>query len=427
IQDVYISVTTGSANMIDYQGTGNHLRFAGTSILDMDTGASGYAMVHVNTSTSLTVGGVTDTDTLYFYKREQGAGIGGNGGASGSEGQAPEYNGAITVTGGRLFMKSSKQGACIGSGANASSTTFTPGPITILGGEISIIAVSRSAAIGGSAGAAGGAAGTHVYMEGGTLSINVDFSGSAIGGGGYNAGNDSDGGWLHYSGGSIRAYVDYNAIDPDGDGSASDTLWPGITVPGVYEAAVTADVVDASGTPLRLLRLDTESLGLGAGPYVISSDGEPLYTGDLHAWAFVNESLQKDHQVPITYTIDNWVSLSDTCLYLYLTPESHTLDVNGAEVVLAWDAGASGQGANAAGAFVVVSVNVPDPPLGAASGDVDQDGAVSIADAVLLLRAAIGLDELSPAAFAAADVDGDGVLTMADALITARRAVGVGV
>jgi hypothetical protein len=58
---------------------------------------------------------------------------------------------------------------------------------------------------------------------------------------------------------------------------------------------------------------------------------------------------------------------------------------------------------------------------------VDCDGELTIADAVLILRAAIGLETLTPEALSAADVDGDGILTMADALITARRAVGVGV
>ena len=107
LKDVYISnVSAPTGNMIDFMGSRNKLNFEGINILEQDTGASGYAMVHVNSSTSLTVTG----GTAYLYKRDQGAGIGGNGGADGSEGKAPEYNGDITIDGADLFMKSSKQG-----------------------------------------------------------------------------------------------------------------------------------------------------------------------------------------------------------------------------------------------------------------------------------------------------------------------------
>jgi hypothetical protein len=95
------------------------------------------------------------------------------------------------------------------------------------------------------------------------------------------------------------------------------------------------------------------------------------------------------------------------------------LTVNGDEFVAVWD--------ESIGIFTVSSVNNGSWGLGAASGDADCDGELTIADAVLILRAAIGLETLTPEALSAADIDGDGVLTMADALIAARRAVGVGV
>ena len=60
-------------------------------------------------------------------------------------------------------------------------------------------------------------------------------------------------------------------------------------------------------------------------------------------------------------------------------------------------------------------------------GDVDADGSVSAADARLALRAAVGLDALSPssAAFAAADVDFSKAVTAADARAILRAAVGL--
>jgi hypothetical protein len=423
VKDLYISNTVGTTNMVDYQGQGNNLRFAGTSILDMNTGASGFAMVHVNSSTSLVVGGVTSDDTLYFYKREQGAGIGGNGGASGSEGQAPEYNGTITIKQGNLFMKNSKQGALIGSGAGASSTQFVPGPITIEGGTINIIAISRGAAIGGSAGSSGGAKGTDVYVSGGTINTNVDFSGAAIGGGGYQEGNDSDGGVLHYSGGSIRTYADVNAVDPNGDGDTSDSLWRdfGIFEAGVYPELITADKVDKDNNPLYFLALDVVDLVGVADSYTVISDGTQLYSGGLHRFANVNEALHKDSQLAINYTIDNWTPLDDPHLYVYVTGEDHTLSINGEQFSATFDAEAE--------SFVVGPVVVP-PAVGApGSGDINGDGYITAAEALMIARAVIsgaavaGLD--SDAKIAAADIDGDGHLTMADVVRTLRRAAGL--
>jgi hypothetical protein len=423
VQDIYISNITGTTNMVNYRGLNNELFFAGTSILDMNTGASGWAMVHVNSSTSLTVGGVTDEDTLYFYKREQGAGIGGNGGASGSEGQAPEYNGAITITGGNLFMKNSKQGALIGSGASANSTAFTPGDIRITGGNLNLIAISRGSAIGGAAGSSGGVGGTNVYVEGGTITINVDFSGSAIGGGGYDSGNDSDGGILHYSGGSIRTYIDYNAVYPNG--LPGQSLWAslGVTEPGVSDVAITADKVNEAGESLYLLVFDTTGLTTSATTFTANVDGITLYTGGLHSYAYLNEALQKDNQISISYTIDNWVPLADPNLYLYLTGEDHALTVNGEPFIVTWD--------GATGAFTVApdgdgGTTDPDPEVGApGSGDVDGDGYVTMADVVVLMRAIAGQATLTPAQLAAADLDQDGYLTMADLILMLRGVLGL--
>ena len=78
LQDVYISNSDEAGNMINFKAPGNSLTFSGVSILDQDGNASGYAMVHVPSGSSLYVSG----STAYFYKRDQGAGIGGNPGQS---------------------------------------------------------------------------------------------------------------------------------------------------------------------------------------------------------------------------------------------------------------------------------------------------------------------------------------------------------
>ena len=59
------------------------------------------------------------------------------------------------------------------------------------------------------------------------------------------------------------------------------------------------------------------------------------------------------------------------------------------------------------------------------SGDLDGDGAVTSADAVLLARYLVDLAELTDNQFRAADVDRDGAVTSADAVMVARYLVGV--
>ncbi|WP_073077769.1 S-layer homology domain-containing protein [Sporobacter termitidis] len=349
LQDIYISNITGGAsnkNMIDFaNGAANTLLFEGTSILDMDTGATGYAMVHVPYGSRLTVGGVTPYDTLYFYKKEQGAGIGGNGGADGG-GKSPEYNGPIIITGGNFFMKSSKQGALIGSGAQAKSASYGPGDIVIQGGTLNLTGISRAAAIGGSAGSTGAASGANVYIyPNASVNINVDYSGSAIGGGGHGpgnldgsdggAGNDADGGILHYYGGSIRTYIDYNAWSDGGWSSAPYN----VKAYGVNDTAITADKVDASGKSVYLCALDTSKLPGGAGSFDVMDGTALIYSGELHQYAYINESLHKNNQITVNYTMDNWAPIKppDSNLYLYLTGADHTLTVNGETVKATWD------------------------------------------------------------------------------------------
>ena len=60
------------------------------------------------------------------------------------------------------------------------------------------------------------------------------------------------------------------------------------------------------------------------------------------------------------------------------------------------------------------------------SGDLDEDGVISAADARLALRAAVGLElyAADSRAFKAADVNLDTVITSADARLILRKAVG---
>ena len=60
---------------------------------------------------------------------------------------------------------------------------------------------------------------------------------------------------------------------------------------------------------------------------------------------------------------------------------------------------------------------------GMADGDVDGDGIVSVSDALLAMRGAMGTITLTASQLAHADLDGDGTVTASDALAIMRMAM----
>jgi Dockerin type I repeat. len=66
----------------------------------------------------------------------------------------------------------------------------------------------------------------------------------------------------------------------------------------------------------------------------------------------------------------------------------------------------------------------PDAP-DAKKGDLDNDGEITSADAVLLMRSLATLAELTDEQHTAADLDGDGYITSADAVMMARYLAGL--
>ncbi|MBR5949683.1 MAG: FMN-binding protein [Clostridia bacterium] len=68
----------------------------------------------------------------------------------------------------------------------------------------------------------------------------------------------------------------------------------------------------------------------------------------------------------------------------------------------------------------LASVPSPTPDPGGDPGDVDGNGSITIADAVLAMRGALSLTQLTAEQTAAADIDGDGNVTIADAVVILR-------
>ena len=67
----------------------------------------------------------------------------------------------------------------------------------------------------------------------------------------------------------------------------------------------------------------------------------------------------------------------------------------------------------------------PEPPVGLI-GDVNFDGSVDVADALLVMRHAMGIITLTDEQLAVADLDGDGAITISDAIIIMRITMGIG-
>ena len=74
----------------------------------------------------------------------------------------------------------------------------------------------------------------------------------------------------------------------------------------------------------------------------------------------------------------------------------------------------------------VPPVSPSDPPAPVPTdGDADGDGTTNVADALLCLRAAMGLAVFSEEQTAHCDMDGDGIVTAGDALFILRAAMGI--
>ena len=58
-------------------------------------------------------------------------------------------------------------------------------------------------------------------------------------------------------------------------------------------------------------------------------------------------------------------------------------------------------------------------------GDLNGDGSVNASDAILIMRYALGLIELTPEQILAGDMNGDGVVNASDAIIVMRKALGI--
>lgn len=157
-------------------------------------GSYNHAGVCVTSGNSLTIyGQAGGTGKLQAQSGIGGAGIGGDGNASGTRGMSC---GTLTLNGGIIDATGNSIGAGIGGG-----TTTNGGVVTINGGIVTAIGGAYGAGIGGSSFGNGGT----VTITGGTISTTGGSNGAAGIGGGSDGGGGGAGGTVTITGGTISA------------------------------------------------------------------------------------------------------------------------------------------------------------------------------------------------------------------------------
>ena len=135
-------------------------------------------------------------------------------------------------------------------------------------------------------------------------------------------------------------------------------------------------------------------------------DGTTRDIGSTGQSAFYVQSMAYDHENGRLF----WAQYKDAavnCLY--------EIDVESAET---YACGMIGNRVELCGMFIPYKAQYQN-------GDVDMDGRVTVADAVMTLRHAMGIIELSGQSLALADIDGDNTVNVADAVAIMRIAMGL--
>jgi hypothetical protein len=280
LENVFISTASGSA--IDFTGTGNNLTINSENILEA-TGNDD-AAIHVPPTSDLTIAGA---GTLYVYKNALAAGIGGD---------STEVNGTITINDIDLFLKGSRTGAGIGTGAN-SGTTTAPGVITINDSQVNLVTVSRGAALGGGV---GGTIGT-INIVDSSVNIVCDFNGAAIGVGD----SAATAGTVNLTNSSL-----YTSATDDRTSTA-----PLVTA-NVYQAGQTVNLYEA------------DVASIPNGTFTVNVDGAAYVTGTVNTYSYSENT---------SYTPGNWASSSTGTIGVWLTGADQLINVNGTYYKATWN------------------------------------------------------------------------------------------
>ncbi|WP_302963547.1 InlB B-repeat-containing protein [uncultured Adlercreutzia sp.] len=273
-----------AANSLSFTGAGNTLTLKGQNQLQVCyNNGDDKALVHVPKGASLTINGDGE---LYMMKHSYGAaGIGGDQG---------EACGDITLNGPRVYATGVNGGCIIG----GDSTTQQSGKFSLNAGELAVHPASGQPALCGF---------SQVALNGGVLSV-VMGDGSSTNVAPAICGYDNKGaGTLVFNGGLVRMQPASN-----------------------FDVAS----VDNGGNATKPLFINPAEVAGAADAYQISLDGKQVYSGDMVV------SLHKGSADDAFATNPNtWSKALSTEYYLLVTPESHTIDVNGTTLYVAYEEG----------------------------------------------------------------------------------------
>lgn len=303
------------ASLIRFNGEGNELNIEGTCLLESSSYIknAGIAVNNYTAAQKEADSTLKDTDlviggsgNLYMYKYTQGCGIGAD---------ASNANGDITINStGNIFIKGSKTGSIIGNDTcGVAEKEAIMGKIVIKKGNISLATMSQGAAIGGSRMSKG----NDITIEGGSVFILSDFTGSAIGAGGQLNGTAANNGTL-----SIGTAASVKAV------RTGNSTGQGVATDQELNDTLIKDAIANKGTELRQC-----AIPVSGNTVTITEGSNTIYSGANPAVYAFSESTSS--------TMANW-STTPTYgnVYIYLTPSSHNLKINGSTYQIEWNGNA---------------------------------------------------------------------------------------
>jgi hypothetical protein len=198
-----------------------------------------------------------------------------------------------------------------------------------------------------------------------------------------------------------------------------------LVVPTVSGPADTDVVVPVLLAPLSNLA------GVAFNVKVVAPDGaSPLTildpeTGPLASAAFLSDNMQADGTLAVAMLSAKPIQGPGTLLQLHFKTAAGVADGTRYAIQLtnldfSDDRAQPIEGSAYAGALVIGS-GTPPTKL----GDVNQDGGINVADAVLTLKSSVGLVQLTDNQKAAADINKDAQVNVADAVMILKIAIGI--
>ena len=160
----------------------------------------------------------------------------------------------------------------------------------------------------------------------------------------------------------------------------------------------------------------------GGSAHSVALSGTAVSTWGSNYFGQLGNGNESDSDVPISSVLSGAAGVT--------AGEYFTVAWKSDGTVWAWGDNSDGQLGNGTydntfGTPNPTPAQVPSFSLTTLLGDMNGDGKVTAADALLALRIAVGLVPSTPAEIAIGDLNGDGKITAADALLILRKAVGL--